>query len=72
VLVWGGLRGALALALALAIPAVPERTAIILTTFIVVAASLFVQGLTMSALVKRLGIVCGRGSEEERCREAGA
>ncbi|HYX46434.1 MAG TPA: cation:proton antiporter, partial [Sphingomicrobium sp.] len=37
ILVWGGLRGALGLALALALPPVPERTPIILTTFIVVA-----------------------------------
>ena len=36
-LFWGGLRGALALALALAVPAtVPERGAIILTAFVVV------------------------------------
>jgi len=62
VLVWGGLRGALGLALALALPAVPERTAIVLTTFVVVAFSLFVQGLTMPALVKRLGIL--RGADE--------
>ena len=58
ILFWGGLRGALALALALALPPLPERTAIILTTFLVVAFSLFVQGLTMSTLVRRLGIVC--------------
>jgi CPA1 family monovalent cation:H+ antiporter len=69
VLFWGGLRGALALALALALPPVPERTAIILTTFLVVAFSLFVQGLTMSALVRRLGIVCGADDDSERCRQ---
>ena len=33
-----------------------------LTTFVVVAFSLFVQGLTMPALVKRLGIL--RGADE--------
>jgi CPA1 family monovalent cation:H+ antiporter len=55
VLVWGGLRGALALALALAIPeTVPEKGAIIIAAFAVVAFSIFVQGLTMPALVKRL------------------
>ena len=68
ILVWGGLRGALGLALALALPAIPERTAIILTTFVVVAFSLFVQGLTMPVLVRRLGIDCGLESKEERCR----
>ena len=54
-LFWGGLRGALALALALAVPAVvPERNAIILTAFVVVAFSILVQGLTMPWLIKRL------------------
>lgn len=68
ILVWGGLRGALGLALALALPPVPERTAIILTTFLVVAFSLFVQGLTMPTLVRRLGITCGANEDDERCR----
>jgi CPA1 family monovalent cation:H+ antiporter len=56
VLVWGGLRGALALALALALPDVPERGAIIAVSFAVVAFSIFVQGLTMPWLVRRLGL----------------
>jgi CPA1 family monovalent cation:H+ antiporter len=57
VLFWGGLRGALALALALAVPAsVPERDAIIITAFVVVAFSIFVQGLTMPWLVKHFGL----------------
>jgi CPA1 family monovalent cation:H+ antiporter len=57
VLFWGGLRGALALALALTVPAsVPERGPIILSAFVVVAFSIFVQGLTMPWLVERLGL----------------
>jgi CPA1 family monovalent cation:H+ antiporter len=53
-LFWGGMRGALALALALAVPAtVPERNAIIITAFVVVAFSILVQGLTMPLLIKR-------------------
>ena len=57
VLFWGGLRGALALALALAVPgSVPERYAIILTAFVVVAFSILVQGLTMPWLIKRLDL----------------
>ena len=56
-LFWGGLRGALALALALAVPAsVTEREAIIGTTFVVVAFSILVQGLTMPWLIKRYGL----------------
>ena len=63
VLFWGGLRGALALALALAVPAsVPERQSIILASFVVVAFSILVQGLTMPVLIKRLAL----GSPEPR------
>ena len=58
VLWWGGLRGALALALALAIPAgVPERGDIITVSLAVVAFSIFVQGLTMAPFVRRLGLI---------------
>jgi CPA1 family monovalent cation:H+ antiporter len=56
-LFWGGLRGALALALALAIPAtVPERSAIILAAFVVVCFSILVQGLSMPWLMRRLDL----------------
>ena len=56
-LFWGGLRGALALALALAVPpVVPERGAIIVTAFVVVAFSIVVQGLTMPVLIRRFGL----------------
>ena len=58
VLFWGGLRGALALALALALPAdLPERDEVISAAFLVVAFSIFVQGLTMPLLVRRLDLV---------------
>lgn len=57
VLLWGGLRGALAMALALALPAsLPERGAIVTVTFLVVAFSVLVQGLTMAPLIDRLGL----------------
>lgn len=63
-LFWGGLRGALALALALTVPVqVPERGAIILTAFVVVAFSILVQGLTMPWLIKRLELGRRRPSE---------
>jgi CPA1 family monovalent cation:H+ antiporter len=53
---WGGLRGALALALALAAPTtLPEHDALIGVTFAVVAFSIFVQGLTVPKLLKRAG-----------------
>lgn len=65
VLWWGGLRGALALALALALPAsLAERNAVIAVTFAVVAFSIFVQGLTMAPLVRRLGLFRPEGESE--------
>lgn len=58
VLMWGGLRGALALVLALTLPGtVSERQEIIIAAFAVVAFSIFVQGLTMSQLICRLGLM---------------
>lgn len=58
ILVWGGLRGALALALALALPAaLPDREAMVTITFAVVAFSVFAQGLTIRPLLRRLGQV---------------
>jgi CPA1 family monovalent cation:H+ antiporter len=58
VLFWGGLRGALALALALALPTqIAERREIIVVAFAVVAFSIFVQGLSMPWLIRRLGLM---------------
>ena len=55
-LFWGGLRGALALALVLGLPAdFPQRDAVVTVTFGVVAFSIFAQGLTMTPLLRRLG-----------------
>ncbi len=55
ILFWGGLRGALALALALGIPyEISYRETIIRVTFGVVAFSVFVQGLTMTPLLRKL------------------
>ncbi len=55
ILFWGGLRGALALALALALPyEIPNHDAIVTLTFAVVAFSVFVQGLTIPLLLRKL------------------
>ena len=55
VLWWGGLRGALGLALALALPiSLPYRSEILIATFSVVAFSVLVQGLTMPILLRIL------------------
>ena len=56
ILFWGGLRGALALALALALPeTIIQRKTIVTITFAVVAFSVFAQGLTITPLLRRLG-----------------
>jgi monovalent cation:H+ antiporter, CPA1 family len=58
VLFWGGLRGALALALALSLPEdLPRRDVIVVITFAVVAFSVFAQGLTITPLLRGLGLL---------------
>lgn len=58
ILWWGGLRGALALALSLGLPAeMPQRADIITVSFAVVAFSVIAQGLTMQPLLRRLGAI---------------
>ena len=52
ILGWGGLHGALSLALALTLPQGPERALILSITYAVVAFSITVQGLTFTPLVK--------------------
>jgi CPA1 family monovalent cation:H+ antiporter len=60
VAVWGGLRGALALALALSLnSAFPYREQILNLTFGVVIFSILVQGLTIKPLVKLLRLANG-------------
>ncbi len=65
VLFWGGLRGALALALVLALPDdFPQRGEIVATAFAVVAFSIFIQGMTMPLLVGKLGLVDAGASDD--------
>lgn len=60
ILVWGGLRGALSLVLALALPLdVANRTLIVAMTAGTVVLSLVGQGATMPMLLRRLGVVGG-------------
>ena len=51
VLTWGGLRGGISIALALSLPAGPEREAILVITYIIVVFSILVQGLTIGKLI---------------------
>jgi len=51
-LTWGGLRGGLALALALSLPQSQDKPLIVNMTFAVVAFSVLVQGSTIAKLFK--------------------
>lgn len=57
VLFWGGLRGAISLALALSLPAeFPQRDLLLLMAFGVVLFTLLIQGTSMQILLDRLGL----------------
>ena len=64
VLTWGGLKGGLSMVLVLGLPIdFAHRSLLITMTFGVVVLSILVQGLTMSPLMRRLGVV---GMKEDR------
>jgi CPA1 family monovalent cation:H+ antiporter len=64
ILFWGGLRGGLAMALAMAAPAaLAEHEELISVAFAVVAFSIFVQGLTMPRLLRKAGVDQQQASE---------
>ncbi len=68
VLTWGGLRGAIPMVLVLSLPKdFPHRELIVSMTFGVVVLSIFIHGLTMSPLLRWLGIV--RGHQERAAFE---
>jgi CPA1 family monovalent cation:H+ antiporter len=54
ILTWGGLRGAISVALALSLPQTGQRNLIIAITYGVVVFSIFVQGLTVERVVRRI------------------
>jgi monovalent cation/hydrogen antiporter len=70
---WTGMRGVLALAAAISLPTAledgspfPQRNVILFLTFCVIFATLVIQGLTLPAVIKRLGLAAGRNNLEER------
>ncbi len=52
-LTWGGLRGGISVALALSVPAGPERNVILVIAYAIVVFSILVQGTTLGKLVVR-------------------
>ena len=75
VVAWSGMRGAVSLAVALALPlttdtggAFPKRNLIIFLTFAVIFFTLVGQGLSLPALIHRLGLSDGGADAEEEIR----
>ena len=64
ILAWGGLRGALSLALALQAPPGPARAVILSATYAVVVFAVVVQGLSFAPLVAALKRTEAEGSEQ--------
>jgi Na+/H+ antiporter len=69
VLGWSGMRGAVSLAAALALPeGFPLRNLILFLTFAVILATLVVQGLTLPTLIRRLRLSSDGTEEKEELR----
>jgi len=75
VVAWSGMRGAVSLAAALAIPlttdtgaAFPQRDLIIFLTFAVIFFTLVVQGLSLPMLIRRVGVTPDGTEETEELR----
>ncbi len=67
---WCGMRGLVTLATAFALPSdFPQRDLITLSAFAVVLATLVVQGLTLTPLIRLLGLGSGDDREEHRAAE---
>jgi Na+/H+ antiporter len=63
---WAGIRGAVSLVAALALPdRFPDRSLIVFLTFAVIVATLVLQGLTLPGLVRVLGISDDGSTERE-------
>lgn len=54
ILTWGGLRGAISVAMALSLPATANQSLLIAITYAVVIFSILVQGLTLARVVRRI------------------
>ncbi|MBU8536601.1 cation:proton antiporter domain-containing protein [Falsiroseomonas tokyonensis] len=54
ILTWGGLRGGISVALALSLPDIPEKPALLAATYAVAVFSILVQGSTLAGVVRRM------------------
>jgi CPA1 family monovalent cation:H+ antiporter len=75
VVAWSGMRGAVSLAAALALPlktdhgtAFPDRDLIIFVTFAVIFSTLVLQGLSLPAVIRRLRVVRDGSEDDEEVR----
>jgi monovalent cation/hydrogen antiporter len=75
VLAWSGMRGAVSLAVALALPfttaagaGFPQRDLIVFLTFAVIVCTLVVQGLSLPTLIRFLGVRTDGAEAEEEIR----
>ena len=55
IMVWGGIKGGISVALALSLPETEWKPLILTTTYVVVVFSIIVQGLTVAPLARRVG-----------------
>lgn len=69
VLTWGGLRGAVSLALAVSLPEGPHKNLLVTVTYLVVIFSVVVQGLTVKQVI---AMTIGREEAREAALEADA
>jgi CPA1 family monovalent cation:H+ antiporter len=72
IVAWTGMRGVVSLAAALALPiqikggsAMPGRDLILVLTFVVILATLVVQGLSLPGIIRLLGVRDDHGAEKE-------
>jgi CPA1 family monovalent cation:H+ antiporter len=75
VMAWSGMRGVVSLVVALALPhatgagdGFPKRDLIVFLTFSVILFTLVVQGLSLPALIRRLGVSDGGAEADEEVR----
>jgi monovalent cation/hydrogen antiporter len=69
IIAWTGMRGVISLAAALALPiAFPQRDLILILTFSVILATLVGQGLSLTALIRGLGLEDDGSTDAEEIR----